>query len=118
MLTAIRHKSSTKVVQKRQFGRSTIQGDSSSSSIPGQLPVINMCKYYAHSHPCGHVKTVFAAFCPQAALVQKPCGRGDIWATVKMEKDCTHCYEVEPPAIPRSGLQSRTGGGRKKVIRR
>lgn len=72
-----------------------------------------MCKYYAHSHPCGHVRTVFAAFCPQAALVQKPCGKGDIWATVKMEKECTHCYEEPEPAMPRS----RTGG-RKKVGRR
>ncbi|KAH9817429.1 hypothetical protein Tdes44962_MAKER10370, partial [Teratosphaeria destructans] len=26
-----------------------------------------MCKYYAHTHPCGHTKTVFAAFCPAAA---------------------------------------------------
>ncbi|EMF17259.1 uncharacterized protein SEPMUDRAFT_25839, partial [Sphaerulina musiva SO2202] len=50
-----------------------------------------MCKYYAHSHPCGHVKTVFAAFCSSAALVQKPCGRGDIWATVKVEKECQLC---------------------------
>ncbi|UJO12695.1 GPI transamidase component GPI16 [Fulvia fulva] len=46
-----------------------------------------MCKYYAHTHPCGHTKTVFAAFCPQSALIQKPCGRGEIWATVKMDKD-------------------------------
>ncbi|EGP91873.1 uncharacterized protein MYCGRDRAFT_29712, partial [Zymoseptoria tritici IPO323] len=50
-----------------------------------------MCKYYAHHHPCGHIKTVFAAFCPPGALVQKQCGKGEIWATVKIEKDCARC---------------------------
>jgi len=50
-----------------------------------------MCKFYAHTHPCGHTKTVFAAFCPSAALVQRPCAGGEIWATVKMEMDCTAC---------------------------
>ncbi|GAB7325142.1 hypothetical protein MBLNU13_g09223t1 [Cladosporium sp. NU13] len=48
-----------------------------------------MCKYYAHTHPCGHTKTVFAAFCPSAALVQRACAGGEIWATVKMEADST-----------------------------
>lgn len=51
-----------------------------------------MCKYYAHTHPCGHTKTVFAAFCPSAALVQRPCAAGgEIWATVKVEVDCAVC---------------------------
>jgi hypothetical protein len=50
-----------------------------------------MCKFYAYTHPCGHTKTVFAAFCPSAALVQRPCAGGEIWATVKMETDCPAC---------------------------
>jgi hypothetical protein len=50
-----------------------------------------MCKFYAHTYPCGHTKTVFAAFCPSAALVQRPCSGGEIWATVKMEMDCAAC---------------------------
>ena len=50
-----------------------------------------MCKFYAHTHPCGHTKTVFAAFCPSAALVQRACAGGEIWATVKMESDCAAC---------------------------
>jgi hypothetical protein len=50
-----------------------------------------MCKFYAHTHPCGHTKTVFAAFCPSAALVQRPCAGGEIWATVKIETDCAAC---------------------------
>jgi len=102
-----------------------------------------MCKYYAHSHPCGHVKTVFAAFCSSAALVQKPCGRGDIWATVKVEKECQLCDDDDNDDDDRSsanvsrarmggtknsngtssgsgGSGSGSGGGatRKKVIRR
>ncbi|KAF2209693.1 hypothetical protein CERZMDRAFT_100103 [Cercospora zeae-maydis SCOH1-5] len=80
-----------------------------------------MCKYYAHSYPCGHVKTVFAAFCAQAALVQKSCGKGDIWATVKMEQECQHCYEDEPAAMPRSrigGVAARKKGmvGEEQVV--
>jgi hypothetical protein len=74
-----------------------------------------MCKYYAHSHPCGHVKTVFATFCPQAALIQKACRGGDIWATVKMEQECGHCGSEEAP-VPSS--RAKVGGGRKKGIRR
>jgi len=50
-----------------------------------------MCKFYAHTHPCGHTKTVFAAFCPSAALVQRACSDGEIWATVKIETDCAAC---------------------------
>ncbi|CAK3954290.1 Hypothetical predicted protein [Lecanosticta acicola] len=80
-----------------------------------------MCKYYAHSHPCGHVRTVFAAFCPPAALLQKPCGgggnhkQGDIWATVQMDRECAHCYEEPEPAMSRSRATGGAGG-RKKVV--
>jgi hypothetical protein len=58
---------------------------------PQPPPIPTMCKFYAHTHPCGHTKTVFAAFCPSAALVQRPCSGGKIWATVKMEMDCAAC---------------------------
>lgn len=54
-------------------------------------PTAKMCKYYAHMHPCGHTKIVFAAFCSSAAFLQNPCGRGDIWATFKMEANCSNC---------------------------
>ncbi|GAB1728263.1 hypothetical protein NU195Hw_g3188t1 [Hortaea werneckii] len=72
-----------------------------------------MCKYYAHTHPCGHTKTVFAAHCSSAALMQKPCGRGEIWATVKMEAACTLCYE-EPEPVASKTRNSAT----RKVSRR
>jgi len=72
-----------------------------------------MCKYYAHTHPCGHTKTVFAAFCPSAALVQRPCGAGDIWATVKMDADCAQCHAAAP-LTETGGLRAqRCVGGRK-----
>lgn len=70
-------------------------------------------RYYAHTHPCGHTKTVFAAYCPSAALMQKPCGRGEIWATVKMEAACSQCYE-EPESIVSKTRKSVT----RKVSRR
>lgn len=38
-------------------------------------------------------RTVFAAYCSTAALVQRPCGKGDIWATVKVETNCSYCYD-------------------------
>ncbi|KAF2767933.1 hypothetical protein EJ03DRAFT_328662 [Teratosphaeria nubilosa] len=70
-----------------------------------------MCKYYAHTHPCGHTKTVFAAFCSTAALVQKPCGQGDIWATVKLEVNCAHCGVDAEPAV--SSRPKKSSGTRK-----
>ncbi|KAF2722633.1 hypothetical protein K431DRAFT_198793, partial [Polychaeton citri CBS 116435] len=50
-----------------------------------------MCRHYAHSHRCGHTRTVFAMHCPPAALIQQPCGENEIWTTIKMETDCLHC---------------------------
>lgn len=73
-----------------------------------------MCKYYAHTHPCGHTKTVFAAFCPSAAMRQKQCARGDIWATVKLETNCAHCFAELDAMVLRSAKRS-VG---KKVARR
>jgi hypothetical protein len=78
-----------------------------------------MCKFYAHTHPCGHTKTVFAAFCPSAALMQQACSSGEIWATVKMEADCAACgaengdeYRGVPVAMAggRSAEPVRAGG--------
>lgn len=51
----------------------------------------NMCRYYAHSHVCGHTNTVFAAYCPPAALKQRPCAGGEIWQTLKMDQVCSIC---------------------------
>ncbi|KKY24036.1 hypothetical protein UCDDS831_g02691 [Diplodia seriata] len=50
-----------------------------------------MCRYYAHSHICGHTHTVFAAYCPPAALKQRPCSGGEIWQTLKMDQACVIC---------------------------
>ncbi|KAK4973245.1 hypothetical protein LTR28_011676 [Elasticomyces elasticus] len=72
-----------------------------------------MCKYYAHTHPCGHTKTVFAAYCPSGALVQRPCGRGEIWQTLRLEASCLACgAETEKPA-----LKVKTGPGKRGVRR-
>jgi hypothetical protein len=78
-----------------------------------------MCKFYAHTHPCGHTKTVFAAFCPSAALVQRPCAGGEIWATVKIETDCATCGvengngEYRGVAVGAGRRPVRTVGGKK-----
>jgi hypothetical protein len=53
-----------------------------------------MCRYYAHTHPCGHTTTVFAAYCPPAQLIQTACpgGQGgEIWQSLRMEQPCTLC---------------------------
>ncbi|EMD00899.1 hypothetical protein BAUCODRAFT_47248, partial [Baudoinia panamericana UAMH 10762] len=50
-----------------------------------------MCRYHAHQHPCGHLRTIFAEFCPPAELAQRPCGHGEIWATVELELECYTC---------------------------
>jgi hypothetical protein len=65
-----------------------------------------MCKYYAHT------KTVFAAFCPSAALVQRACAGGEIWATVKMEADCAACGAEKGEGEYR-GVAMVAGGGRR-----
>lgn len=74
-----------------------------------------MCKYYAHTHPCGHTKTVFAAFCPSAALVQRACAGGEIWATVKMEADCAACGAEKGEGGEYRGVAMVAGAGRKNV---
>lgn len=82
-----------------------------------------MCKFYAHTHPCGHTKTVFAAFCPSAALVQRACAGGEIWATVKMEADCAACGaekgdEFQGVAMAKARRRAAAAGGRGKKVRR
>jgi len=74
-----------------------------------------MCKYYAHTHPCGHTKTVFAAFCPSAALVQRACAGGEIWATVKMEADCAACGAGKGEGGEYRGVAMVGGAGRRNV---
>lgn len=74
-----------------------------------------MCKYYAHTHPCGHTKTVFAAFCPSAALVQRACAGGEIWATVKMETDCAACGAEKGESGEYRGVAMVGGAGRRNV---
>ena len=82
-----------------------------------------MCKFYAHTHPCGHTKTVFAAFCPSAALVQRPCAGGEIWATVKMETDCAACGSSdngeESYGVAMAGGRrfTRAAGNQRAVVR-
>ena len=61
--------------------------------------VATMCKHYAHTHPCGHTKTVFARSCVSAALLQKPCGRGEIWASVTMQTNCAECADEAPTPV-------------------
>ena len=57
-------------------------------------------------------RTVFAAYCPPAALVQRQCGKGDIWATVKVETHCSYCYDD----VNLSPANTARKGG-KKVVR-
>lgn len=48
--------------------------------------------------------------------MQKVCGKGEIWATVKIEKDCRECYEEPEPRVSRGKVSS--GGRGKKISRR
>ncbi|EON67460.1 hypothetical protein W97_06714 [Coniosporium apollinis CBS 100218] len=50
-----------------------------------------MCRYYAHTYACGHTLTVFAAYCAPAALIQRACGGGEIWQSVRMDHPCASC---------------------------
>ncbi|KAK5010581.1 hypothetical protein LTR28_008962 [Elasticomyces elasticus] len=83
------------------------------SPPPPQPTTQTMCKYYAHTHPCGHTKTVFAAYCPSGALVQRACGRGEIWQTLRLEASCLACgAETEKPA-----LKVKKGAGKRGARR-
>lgn len=50
--------------------------------------------------------------------MQKYCGKGEIWATVKIEKDCKACYEEPEPKVSRGGKGAGGGGRGKKISRR
>lgn len=76
-----------------------------------------MCKFYAHTHPCGHTKTVFAASCPSAALTQRACRSGEIWATVKMENDCAACAAQAVDGAEYRGVAVGGGERRGGVVR-
>lgn len=70
-----------------------------------------MCKYYAHNHSCGHVRIVFAAYCRQAALIQRTCRKGHVCADVEVEKACSACHR--PPAVAsRRVSECRAGDGK------
>lgn len=70
-----------------------------------------MCTYYAHTHPCGHTVTVLAGQCSAAALTRRPCGKGSICATVKVEEVCGKC-PAEAAVVPRNVIESvRKGRG-------
>lgn len=57
-----------------------------------------MCRYYEHLWKCSHVGLVFAAYCNEAAMIQKPCTRKHIiWQSFVMETDCKECFV--PPGL-------------------
>ncbi|KAF2145729.1 uncharacterized protein K452DRAFT_284099 [Aplosporella prunicola CBS 121167] len=63
-----------------------------------------MCRYYAHTHSCGHTTTIFAAYCASGALVQRPCHGGEIWQTLKMDHVCSACQTDSAKAKGKAGL--------------
>ncbi|KAJ9668517.1 hypothetical protein H2201_001158 [Coniosporium apollinis] len=66
-------------------------------------PATKMCRYYAHTYACGHTLTVFAAYCAPAALIQRACGGGEIWQSVRMDHPCASC--------PTTGAETSSSGG-------
>ncbi|KEQ64605.1 uncharacterized protein M437DRAFT_73552 [Aureobasidium melanogenum CBS 110374] len=52
-----------------------------------------MCRFYAHTYQCGHVKTVLSNYCSKAALIQQACRKGDICANVEVDEKCSSCYK-------------------------
>ncbi|KAF1816954.1 hypothetical protein P152DRAFT_4711 [Eremomyces bilateralis CBS 781.70] len=71
-----------------------------------------MCRFYAHTHPCGHTNMVFAAYCSEAAMVQRQCIGGEIWQTLTMDDACGECVIENAPATQRP---ARTGKGKKNT---
>jgi hypothetical protein len=53
-----------------------------------------MCHYYAHHYICKHVTQVLAKYCPSANLVQTPCGKREIWQSIRMDEECEECAAV------------------------
>lgn len=59
-----------------------------------------MCRYYRHIWRCGHIRIVFAKYCPRAGLVQTACEKRDIWQSVNVDEACVDCYEPSPEERP------------------
>ena len=67
-----------------------------------------MCRYYEHIWKCGHVGLVFAAYCNEAAMIQRPCTeRHIIWQSFVMETDCKECFVPPEPASRRQRETSK-----------
>lgn len=76
-----------------------------------------MCRYYAHTHTCGHTTTVLACQCSSAAITRRPCGKGEICATLKIEEGCAKCPKDEEDVGKELGLRKEVGRGFRKVRR-
>ena len=74
-----------------------------------------MCKFYAHTHPCGHTHTVWAAYCTPGQMVQRHCASGEIWQTLRMEHACADCGGEDAVPTPKRTVRSKDG---KKLERR
>lgn len=58
-----------------------------------------MCEYYAHAFQCKHQTLTFARFCKPASLVQTPCARKDIWASLDVTGPCEGCWMWFPGRV-------------------
>ena len=65
-----------------------------------------MCHYYCMSFCCRHLEFTFARFCPEANLIQTPCGRRKVWQTIFLEQACEECLAWFPEKYMR--IRSRT----------
>ncbi|OLN84453.1 hypothetical protein CCHL11_08228 [Colletotrichum chlorophyti] len=59
-----------------------------------------MCQYYAHAFTCKHQSLTFARFCQPASLIQKPCGRRQVWQTICLDDACEECLTWFPDRYP------------------
>jgi hypothetical protein len=76
-----------------------------------------MCHYYAHHYTCKHVTHVLAKYCPSANLVQTPCGKKDVWQSIRMEEECEECAASGGGESVKvgTGTGAGAGGGGRKV---
>lgn len=74
-----------------------------------------MCEYYAHTFQCKHQTLSFAKFCKPANLIQTPCARKGVWASIDMPGPCEECWMWFPDRVyataqkikkPRAGLHN------------
>jgi hypothetical protein len=70
-----------------------------------------MCHYYAHNYTCKHVTYVLAKYCPSANLVQTPCGKKDVWQSIRMEEECEECVAGGGGESVKVATATRAGGG-------